>query len=184
MEVTWLNLLALASMGIAMKAIALLVPGSSAARIARFIFSPVLAPNSLERSQPFSAAPRFLLRAGVCLGALLLYYWIYWKLVNAFHLHGIALSYLAAPAVLLITEVFVVIVTILWLPSGRLLARMISPQERSANVVQIPYTNSCIAVSFCWKQTHLYEPVHISPGPIGHCRTRGANRFACRVAHA
>ena len=81
----------------------------------------MLAPNSLERSQPFSAAPSFLLRAGSCLGALLLYYWIYWKLVNAFHLRGIALCYLAAPAVLLITEVFIAIVTILWLPSGRLL---------------------------------------------------------------
>ena len=59
-------------------------------RSLQFIFSPVLAPNSLERSQPFSALPSFLLRAGACLGGLLLYYWIYWQLVNAFQLRGIS----------------------------------------------------------------------------------------------
>ncbi|HTG44720.1 MAG TPA: MBOAT family protein [Verrucomicrobiae bacterium] len=90
-------------------------------RSLQFIFSPVLAPNSLERSQPLSAMPSILRRAGVCLGGLLLYYWIYWKLVDAFQLHGIILNYLVIPAVLLMTEVFVAIVTILWLPSGRLL---------------------------------------------------------------
>ena len=120
-KITWLNLLALASIAVIMKAIALRVPGGATARTARFILSPVLAPNSLQRSQPLSAFRSFLLRAGTCLGALLLYYWIYRKVVDAFHLRGIVLSYLAAPAVLLTTEVFIGIVTILWLPSGRLL---------------------------------------------------------------
>jgi hypothetical protein len=139
-QVTWLNLLALASIGLVMKIIALARPLRSAApcpgearqadpfqrpeissRSLRFIFSPVLAPNSLERSQPLSATPSFLLRAGSCLGGLLFYYWIYWKLVNTFQLRGIALSYLVAPAVLLTTEVFIAIVTLLWLPSGWLL---------------------------------------------------------------
>jgi hypothetical protein len=143
-QITWLNLLALASIGLLMKIIAFARPlrvadprsgprlceaqrtgpfqhPEIASRSLQFIFSPVLAPNSLERSQPFSAMPTFLRRAGACLGALLLYYWIYWKLVNALQLHGIVLSYLAAPAVLLISEVFVAVVTILWLPSGRLL---------------------------------------------------------------
>lgn len=118
---TWLNLLALALMGLLMKVVAMLLPRAGAARSARFLSSPVLAPNSLARSQPLSAIPRFLLRGSGCLGALVLCYWVYWKLVHAFHLHGLALSYLAAPAVLLMTEVFVAIVTILWLPSGRLL---------------------------------------------------------------
>jgi hypothetical protein len=52
---------------------------------------------------------------------LLLYCWLFWKFVDAFQLSDIALSYLVAPAVLLTTEVFVATVTILWLPSGRLL---------------------------------------------------------------
>lgn len=116
-QMTWLSLLLLASMGLFMKAMALMV----GPRSLPFIFSPVLAPNSLERSQPFSAAPTFLRRAGACLVGLLLYYWIYWKLVDAFQLHGIILNYLAVPAVLLMTEVFIAIATVLWLPSGRLL---------------------------------------------------------------
>ena len=138
-QITWLNLLALASIALVMKAIALLAgprcraaahdrqvvrhqsEKSSGNRSLQFLFSPLLAPNSLERSQPLSAMPRFLLRGGACLGALILYYWIYWKLVDAFQLRGLALSYLCAPAVLLMSEVFIAGVTILWLPSGRLL---------------------------------------------------------------
>jgi hypothetical protein len=122
-QVTCFNLLLLATMGIAMKAVAIARPQHSknSSRSLPFLLSPVLAPNSLERSQPFSAAPFFLLRGGACLGGLLLYYWIYWKLVNAFQLHGIILSYLAVPALLLMTEVLVAIVTLLWLPGGRLL---------------------------------------------------------------
>ncbi len=120
-RVTWLNLLALASIGLAMKFATLFVRGARGAKTIRFISSPVLAPNSLERSQSLSGWPSLLLRGGACFGALLLYYWIYWKIVDAFQLRGLALSYLVAPAVILTTEVFVAIVTILWLPSGRLL---------------------------------------------------------------
>jgi hypothetical protein len=111
-------LLALALMALVMKAVAMLGP-EAAARTARFIASPVLAPNSLERSQPLRALPAFLRRALACLGALLLYYWVYWKLVDAFQLEGIVVGYLVAPAVLLTPEVLLAIVTNLWLPSGR-----------------------------------------------------------------
>ncbi len=81
----------------------------------------MLAPNSLARSQPISALPARLLRGGVCFCALVLYYWIYWKVVNAFHLRGPALSYLSALAVLLMTETIAFIVTLLWVPSGRVM---------------------------------------------------------------
>ena len=118
---TWLSVLAIVFIMLVMKAIPLLLPRAHAARSARFVSSPVLAPNSLERSQPLSAFSRLLLRGVGCLGALLLYYWIYWQLVQALQLHGWALHYLAAPAVLLMTEVLIDIVTILWVPSGRLL---------------------------------------------------------------
>jgi hypothetical protein len=141
-RMTCLNLLALASVGLVMKAIACASalrakgcplfgkqqaepfqgPLCSSSRLSPlFIALPVLAPSSLERSQPLRCFPRFLLHGGGCLGALVLYYWIYWRVIDAFQLHGLALSYLAAPPVLLITEVFLAMITILWLPSGRLL---------------------------------------------------------------
>ena len=134
---TWLNLLALASIALLMKAISLIAgsrcrpathdrqvahyPLEISPRSRQFRISPLLAPNSLARSQPLSAWPSFLVRGGTCLGALLLYYWIYGKLVETFQLRGIVLGYLAAPAVLLTTEVFIAVVTLLWLPSRRLL---------------------------------------------------------------
>jgi hypothetical protein len=93
----------------------------SSARSLRFLLSPMLAPNSLERARPLSALPAYLLRGAACLGALLLFYWAYWKVVNAFHLRGVALSYLSAGGVLLMTETIAFIVILLWLPSGRLL---------------------------------------------------------------
>jgi uncharacterized membrane protein len=111
-------------MALGMKAIVLLFPGASAARSRRFITSPVLAPSSLERSQPLSVAPAFFRRAGLLLGALIFYYVIYWQLVRAFHWRGLILSYLAVPAVLPMMEAVVTSVTILWLPSGRLLPRI------------------------------------------------------------
>jgi len=120
-QVTSLNLLALAVMGLGMKGAVLLLPRSLAARSVQFVSSPVLAPNSLERSPPMRDFPRFLLRGAGCLGVLLFYHWIYWKVVGAFQLRGFVLGYLAAPAVLLTTEVLLATITILWLASGRLL---------------------------------------------------------------
>ena len=81
----------------------------------------MLAPNSLDRAQTLEALPARLLRGAACLGALILYYWIYWRIVNAFHLRGLALSYLSTVAVLLMTETIAFLVTLLWLPSGRLM---------------------------------------------------------------
>jgi hypothetical protein len=122
-QMTWLNLLAVSTMMLGLKAIALLVPGTPAARTWRFLSSPMLAPNSLERTLPLRAAPAFFLRAGLCLGALLLYYGIYWQLVPGLELRGLALSYLAVPAVWLMTEVIAAFIILLWLPGGRLLPR-------------------------------------------------------------
>ena len=94
---------------------------SSSARSLRFLLSPMLAPNSLDRAQTLEALPARLLRGAACLGALILYYWIYWRIVNAFHLRGLALSYLSTVAVLLMTETIAFLVTLLWLPGGRLM---------------------------------------------------------------
>jgi hypothetical protein len=115
-----LSLLAIATMMWALKIIALLVPGGKA-RTVRFLTSPMLAPTSLERAEPLGAFPTRLWQGATCFGALLIYYHIYWTVVDAFHLRGIALSYLSTAAVLLMTEAIAFIVTLLWLPSGRLM---------------------------------------------------------------
>ena len=115
-----LTLLAISSMMWALKIVALLAPNGKA-RSVRFLISPMLAPTSVERSEPLGALPARILRGSACLGALFLHYWIYWKVVNAFHLRGPALSYLSTVAVLLMTETIAFIVTIPWLPSGRLM---------------------------------------------------------------
>jgi hypothetical protein len=120
-QMTLLFLLALASTGLLMKLVALLNPAASRETRWAFVFSPVVSPNSFKRSLPLSAAPQLALRTALFAAALLLHYWVYWKVVQAFHLRGILLSYLAVPAVLLIGELLVAVVTLLWLPTGRLL---------------------------------------------------------------
>ena len=118
---TWLNLLALALIALLMKGTVLLLPRAGAgAKSVAFLASPVLAPSSLGRSRPLRALPRALLRGGGCLAALVFYCWL-WHRFDAFHLRGPLLGYLVAPAVLLTTEAFLAVITILWLPGGRLL---------------------------------------------------------------
>jgi hypothetical protein len=119
-QMSCLNLLAIAIMMWALKIISLLVRRGEA-RTARFLISPMLAPNSLARTEPLDALPARLWHGAVSLGALLIYYTIYRSMVEGFHLRGVALSYLAAPAVLLMTQSIAFIVTLLWLPSGRLM---------------------------------------------------------------
>ena len=117
---TCLNLLSVSTLMLALKGIVIGI-GSREARSLRFVLSPLLAPNSLSRMRPLSAWPSFLSGALIRVGALLLYYWLFWKAVNAFHLRGLVLSYLAAPAVMLMLEVIVVALTFLWLPGRALL---------------------------------------------------------------
>jgi hypothetical protein len=54
-------------------------------------------------------------------GLLVLNYWILWKLIFPLELPPFVLGYLAAPALLLIGPVLALVVTLLWLPCGRLL---------------------------------------------------------------
>jgi len=118
-RMTGLFLLALASNCLLMKLAALLTPPCTSKTDWAFILSPVLCPESLRRSRPLSALPRFLGRATAFLAATLVYYWVYWQLVRGFDPRWI--SYFAAPAILLLGELGAAIVTVLWLPSGRLL---------------------------------------------------------------
>src|SRR5260221_80640 len=95
-----LFLLALAALWFLMKLVALLTPRASHKTDWAFVFSLLLSPTRLSHARPAVDGPRFLLRAILFLGALVLGYWIYWELVRTFHLRGIFLSYLAAPILL------------------------------------------------------------------------------------
>ena len=116
---TALFLLALASLGFTMKLVALLLPANR--QIDRRGISWVLvSPDSVLRAQPATAIQPVVLRLVMLLGAVSLTYWIYWQLVRGFQMHGILLSYLATPILLLMSEMLVALVTLILLPSGLL----------------------------------------------------------------
>lgn len=117
---TCLNLLAVSTLMLFLKGVAM-VKGGPGAKTLRFVASPLLAPNSLSRMRPLSAWPSFLAGALIRVSALLLYYWLFWKVVNAFQLRGVVLGYLAAPAVMLMLEVIVIALSVMWLPGRALL---------------------------------------------------------------
>lgn len=116
-----LNLLAIAIVMWVLKITALLVPGGPQARNTRFLLSPLLAPTSLDRTEPLHALPTRLARAATCLGALVLFYLGYWRLGLAFHVPALVRCYLSAVVVLLMLELIAFLVALLWLPGGRLM---------------------------------------------------------------
>jgi hypothetical protein len=61
-----------------------------------------------------------VLRLLILCGAALLSYLVYWRLVRAFQIHGVLLSYLATPILLLMGEMLAALVTLILLPSGLL----------------------------------------------------------------
>jgi hypothetical protein len=119
-QMTVLYLLALAVMGFVMKLVALLLPATIPVERPH-LFWLLLSPASLRRLQPIVSVRKVLLRAALLFGALVLSYWIFGRLVRAGYIRGIALSYCAAPILLLMAETLVALMTVLWLPSGRLL---------------------------------------------------------------
>jgi membrane bound O-acyltransferase family protein len=119
-QMTVFFLLALAVMGFVMKLVALLLPAKR--EIERRAVSWVLiSPDSVLRAQratgPGPVVPRILM----LFAAGLLSYWIYWQLVRGFQIHGILLSYLAVPFLLLIGESLVAIGNLFLLPCGYML---------------------------------------------------------------
>jgi hypothetical protein len=119
-QMTVFLLLVLAVMAFAMKLVALLVPAKR--EIKRRAMSWVLfSPNSVLRAQRAIGAGPVVLRILMLFAAMLLSYWVYWQLVRGFQLHGILLSYLAVPFLLLVGESFVAIMNLFLLPGGCLL---------------------------------------------------------------
>ena len=119
LQMTVLFLLALALLGFAMKLASLFVPAAPCSD-RPFMCWILPSPTSLARSQPVADVQRPILRLLLLSGAVLSTYWIYWQVVGAFHIRGICLSYLAVPILLLAGEVLEAVVTVLFLPSGRL----------------------------------------------------------------
>ena len=120
-RMTILFLLCLAVLALLMKLIVLRGPDRSKAHNRAFVLSPILTPESFKRSRPLSTIPGLCLRTLLVWGALWLYYWIYGILVRTFDIPRFYLGYLAAPVVLLMGEGGFGVISLLWLPSGRLL---------------------------------------------------------------
>ena len=119
-QMTVFFLLALAVTGFVMKLVVLFLPAKR--EIERRAMSWVLfSPDSVLRAQRATGAGPVVLRAVLLSGAVLLNYWIYWQLVRGFQIHGILLSYLAVPFLLLVGESFVTIMNLFLLPCGCLL---------------------------------------------------------------
>jgi hypothetical protein len=107
-------------MAFVMKLVALLLPAKR--EIERRAMSWVLfSPNSVLRGQRATGAGPVVLRILMLFAAVLLSYWVYWQLVRGFQIHGILLSYLAVPFLLLIGESLVAILNLFLLPCGCLL---------------------------------------------------------------
>jgi hypothetical protein len=119
-QMTVFFLLALAVMGFVMKLVVLFLPVSCQVVRPRSFWL-LLSPASHRRLQPIVTVRKVLLRAALLLGALFLSYWIFGWLVRSGLIRGIALSYCAAPVLLLMSETLVAFKTVLWLSSGRLL---------------------------------------------------------------
>ena len=119
-QMTVLFLLALASLGFAMKLVALLLPTKG--KIQRRGISWVLvSPDSVLRSQTVTSIQPVVLRILMLSVLLLSSYWVYWQLVRGFQLHGMLLSYLAVPCLFLMSEFLVAVGTLFFLPGGLLL---------------------------------------------------------------
>jgi alginate O-acetyltransferase complex protein AlgI len=132
-QMTVAYLLALALMGFAMKFVALFVPATIPAHRPH-VFWLLLSPASNRRLRPIENVPRLLLRTVVLCATLVLAYWSYWQLLRVTRVHGVALGYAAAPIVLLMSETLVALVSVLWLPSGRLLPTLHNRPWRARSV--------------------------------------------------
>ncbi len=116
-QMTVFLLLALVVMEFVMKLVALLLPAKR--EIERRAMSWVLvSPDSVLRAQRATGAGPVVLRILMLFAAVLLSYWVYWQLVRGFQIHGILLSYLAVPLLLLIGESLVAIMNLFCCPAA------------------------------------------------------------------
>jgi len=122
-QMTVLFLLALALLGYVMKVVALLLPAKCETD-RRAISWVLVSPDSVLRAQRATGVRPVVFRILMLSGSTLVCYWIYWRLVLGFQIHGILLSYLATPFLLLVAESLVAMVNLFLLPGGYLLPEL------------------------------------------------------------
>ena len=118
-QMTALFVLALAMMVFPMMLIARLVSTNGPSE-RPFISKILLSPTTIVRSSPAGNRTRILLRVMVLIVAGASSYWLYRHGVRAFHIRGLALSYLAVPIFLLMIEIIVTVTTLCFLSGGGL----------------------------------------------------------------
>src|SRR5258708_204929 len=119
-QMTGVFLIGLAMIGVMMKLIALLLPATIEPDWPQ-VFWLLPSPASHRRLRPIVNVRAVLVRTSLLCGGLVLSYWIYGQLVEAVGIGSVLRSYCAAPALLLMSETLVALVTLLWLPSGQVL---------------------------------------------------------------
>lgn len=116
---TLLFLLALEVMGLVMKLVVYLQPVTLRPERPE-VFWLLLSPPSNRRLRPVESVGSVFLRAGAVIGGAGLGWWF----VRWLGVEGEVLSYCAVPVLLLMSEGLVMVMTLLWLPSGRVLPRL------------------------------------------------------------
>jgi hypothetical protein len=135
---TLLFFLLLAIMGFCMKLVVRLLPSRSARTRWAFIISPFVTPDMLDRWIPASQWRNVCSRCAASVFALMILYWIYWTSVDRFEIHGNLLSYLAVPILLMMAAPLVVLVSLIWLPTGRIRESHETSQARSGISPHLP----------------------------------------------
>jgi hypothetical protein len=160
-QMTACYLLALAVVGFVMQLVAFLLPATI--RVERpHLFWLLLSPASHRRLQPIVSVRKVLLRAALLFGALVLSYWIFWRLVHVFHIRGIALSYCAAPVLLLMGETLVAFATVLWLPSGQVLPSIHNRPWRTRSIADF-WGNRWNLWASDWFRYAIFQPLRSRP---------------------
>lgn len=116
---TTLSLLALVILFLTMKVTAMLLRAPKAESVRGFVWTPLLAPNSMRRMRPSRPWFQQLPPLALGLAALVLGYVLYWKAVRTWPLHEILLGYMAAPLLWLISGSISRLLILFWHTGGK-----------------------------------------------------------------
>ncbi|MCC7376671.1 MAG: hypothetical protein IT581_18575 [Verrucomicrobiales bacterium] len=117
---TWFFLLSVGALILLMKLAAMGVRGLTARTSLSFWLSPLPSPSSLDRCADRSRLLGRLVWSAVSALALALGYRVYWDVVVPRELPPWILGYLGIPFLLLLSSLFWGVLTLVWLPTGRL----------------------------------------------------------------
>jgi hypothetical protein len=160
-RMTCLFLLALFLLLVVMKLVALLIPSASGGP-PPLMLRLVPSVTSLQRMPPATNTRKLYLRAALWVGMLSFGYWIYWKLVGVLHIRGILLSYLAVPMLLFAGELSNAVLTMLFLPGGRLLPPLLDFPLAARSVAEFWGRRWNLWFSD-WFRCVIFRPLHHEP---------------------